>query len=750
MTPSMEKDPICGMDVDPTAPVGKHSYHGKTYYFCSQHCLAAFRKNPESFLKGPPHPASPNAVYFCPMDPEIRQTGPGICPICGMALQPEMADPESGEDPELIDMRRRFWICAALSLPLFLLGMAEMLPGFGDIAFFHGQSLVWMQLGFATPVVLWGGAPFFQRGWASLRSGHLNMFTLIALGTGIAYFYSLVAAFFPHWFPASLRSHGGGVPVYFEAAAVIVTLVLLGQFLELRARAGTGEALKSLLGLSPKTARLVKMNGDEEEIALDRVMPGDTLRVRPGEKIPVDGAVLEGRSSVDESMLTGEAMPVEKGPGDRLIGGTVNGNGSLLFRAQKIGQETLLAQIVKSVREAQLSRAPVQKLADRVSGYFVPAVIGVAVLAFVLWFFFGPEPRLAHAVVQAVAVLIIACPCALGLATPMSIMVGIGRGAREGILVKDASALEAFEKVDTLLVDKTGTLTEGKPRIVEIETSGAFEESEVLRLAASLERNSEHPLASAILRAAEEKGTKLAKVENFLSDPGQGVSGIIDGKSIAVGRPSSLAGGEGKNATEIDVTVAGQLAAKIFLRDPIKASTPQALAQLQAQGIHVAMLTGDQAPAAKAVASELGIRDFLAAVTPLQKQEEVRRRQAQGQLVAMAGDGINDAPALAQANVGIAMGHGTDIAMQSAALTLVKGDLRGIAKSRRLSQATMSNIRQNLFFAFIYNSLGVPLAAGLLYPFFGWLLSPMVAAAAMSLSSVSVIANALRLRRLKL
>ncbi len=758
MSPPLEKDPICGMDVDPATAAGKHSHAGKTYYFCSTHCLETFRRNPGAALSVAPTKVAEDTIYFCPMHPEIEQIGPGNCPICGMALQPKMAAPGATENPELRDMRRRFWISAALCLPLLLLSMAEMIPSLGRLDFFHGKAYIFLQLTLSTPVVLWGGAPFFQRGWVSLRSRHLNMFTLIALGTGVAYLYSLIAALVPHWFPASLRSdHGTGIPVYFEAAAVIVALVLLGQYLEIMARERTGDAIKALLGLSPKTARLVKLGGQEEEIPLDRVMPGDTLRVRPGEKVPVDGVVLEGRSAVDESMLTGEPMPAAKGPGDPLIGATVNGNGALLFRAQKVGQETLLAQIVQRVSEAQRSRAPVQRLADQVSGYFVPAVIAVAVLAFLVWFFFGPEPRLAHAIIQAVAVLIIACPCALGLATPMSIMVGIGRGAHEGILVKDAAALEAFEKIDTLLVDKTGTLTEGKPRLVEIQVSDRFEESSLLALAASVEWASEHPLAGAIVRAAEEKGLPLSKVTEFHSDPGQGVSGIVEGKKIAVGNRRLLtdpslppAEGKGSAATEIYVSIDGQFAGTLRLADPIKTTTPDALAQLHSEKIDVVMVTGDQVPAARAVAAELGIQDVLAGVTPIQKQEEVRRRQAQGHRVAMAGDGINDAPALAQAEVGIAMGHGTDVAMESASLTLVKGDLRGIAKARRLSRATMSNIRQNLFFAFIYNSLGVPLAAGLFYPLFGWLLSPMFAAAAMSLSSVSVVANALRLRRLKL
>ncbi|HKY64547.1 MAG TPA: heavy metal translocating P-type ATPase [bacterium] len=758
MSPALEKDPICGMDVDPATAAGKHTHAGKTYYFCSGHCLEAFRKNPPASLQTKVG-ASPQTIYFCPMHPQIRQVGPGHCPICGMALQPEMAAPGQGEDPELRDMRRRFWVGLALTLPLLLQTMAEMIPDLAKQPFFHGRAFTLLQLALATPVVLWCGAPFFRRGWASVRSGNLNMFTLIALGTGVAYLYSLVAALFPQIFPAALRAgHGGMVPVYFEAAAVIVTLVLLGQYLELIARERTGDALKALLGLSPKTARLVKHDGSEEEISLDRVMPGDTLRVRPGEKIPVDGLVLEGRSAVDESMLTGEPMPVEKTKGERVIGGTVNGNGSLLFRAEKVGQETLLAQIVQRVGEAQRSRAPVQKLADQVSAYFVPAVVAIAVLAFLIWFFFGPEPRLAHAIVQAVAVLIIACPCALGLATPMSIMVGIGRGAHEGILVKDAAALEAFEKVDTLLVDKTGTLTEGKPKVVEVEAAEGFEESTVLQLAAGVERASEHPLATAVVRAAEERGLRLAKASDFHSDPGEGVSGIVEGKRITVGKlPPSLAGDQkGKSATErsaateIYVSIDGRFAGTLRLADPIKATTPEALAKLRSEGIAVVMVSGDQEPAARAVAAKLGITEVLAGVTPLQKQEEVRRRQAQGHRVAMAGDGINDAPALAQAEVGIAMGHGTDIAMESASMTLVKGDLRGIAKARSLSRATMSNIRQNLFFAFIYNTLGVPLAAGLFYPLFGWLLSPMFAAAAMSLSSVSVVANALRLRRLKL
>ncbi len=710
----------------------------------------------------PPRPAM-NAQYVCPMHPEIVRDAPGSCPICGMALEPRAAALEEAENPELTAMRRRFWISLALTVPVFFLAMSDLIP---DQPVQHALSptlIHWIQLLLATPVVLWGGWPFFERGWASIVNRSLNMFTLIALGTGTAYAYSIVAALLPGIFPESFRDHGGAVPVYFEAAAVITTLVLLGQVLELQARAQTSSALRALLGLAPKTARRLR-DGAEEDIPLEQVQPGDRLRVRPGEKVPVDGVVLEGASAVDESMVTGEPIPVEKAPGNKLVGGTVNGTGSLIMRAERVGDETLLAQIVRLVAEAQRSRAPIQRLADVVSGYFVPLVVAVAVLTFIVWAIWGPEPRLAHALVNAVAVLIIACPCALGLATPMSIMVGTGRGATAGVLIRNAEALEVLEKVDTLVVDKTGTLTEGKPALGSVITIPGASEPEVVSLAASLEQASEHPLAAAIVAAARANNLKLTRVEEFRSLTGKGVMGMIDGRRVALGNrgllseigvdPAPLA--EQAEAlrrdgqTVVFVAVDSQLMGVLGVADPIKVSTPEAIRLLHADGVRIVMVTGDSRTTAEAVARKLGIDEVMAEVLPQQKSEIVKKLQAEGRVVAVAGDGVNDAPALAQAAVGIAMGTGTDVAMESAGVTLVKGDLRGIARARRLSRATMRNIRQNLFFAFVYNTLGVPLAAGVLYPFFGLLLSPMIAAAAMTFSSVSVIGNALRLRSAQL
>ena len=701
--------------------------------------------------------------YTCPMHPEILQDHPGSCPICGMALEPLTVRVEE-EDDELIYMSRRFWVSAALSIPVFLLAMvADLLPAWLPFGITM-KTVQWISFALATPVVLWGGWPFFVRGWQSVKTWNLNMFTLIAMGVSVAWVFSVIALFFPQIFPPIMQMEGGLVDVYFEAASVIIALVLLGQVLELRARSRTNAAIKMLLGLAPNTARIVRDDGKEEDIPLEHVHPGDILRVRPGEKIPVDGEVVEGESNVDESMVTGEPIPVAKAAGEKLIGATVNGTGSLLMRAEKVGSETLLAQIIKMVAEAQRTRAPIQKLADVVASYFVPIVVGVAVIAFVVWGVWGPEPRLAHAIVNAVAVLIIACPCALGLATPISIMVGTGRGATVGVLIKNAEALEIMEKVDTLVVDKTGTLTEGKPKLAAVQAEEGFTEDEVLRIAASLERASEHPLAEAIVKGAEEKGIELVKPQEFQSTTGKGVTGEVEGLSVAVGNAKLLeslgidAGDLPQQANEqrlegktvILVGVNGKAAGLIAVADPIKDSTPEAIRDLHAEGIKIVMLTGDNQTTANAVAGKLEIDQVQAEVLPDQKAEVVKQLQAEGHIVAMAGDGINDAPALAQAHVGIAMGTGTDVAMESAGITLVKGDLRGIVRARRLSRATMRNIRQNLFFAFIYNIAGVPIAAGVLYPFFGILLSPIIAAAAMSFSSVSVITNALRLRRAKI
>jgi P-type Cu+ transporter len=720
----------------------------------------------------PEMPASAVRVeYTCPMHPQIVRQGPGSCPICGMALEPRTVTAHEEDNPELREMTRRFWISLALTAPLLALAMADMLPGMPVQRLIPAGWLAWIELALATPVVLWGGWPFFQRGWTSVVNRSANMFTLIAMGTGVAYLYSLVATIFPQAFPASLREMGGRPPLYFEAAAAITTLVLLGQVLELRARSRTGAALRALLDLSPKMARVLRDEAGrddgqetEEDLPLDQVKVGDRLRVRPGEKIPVDGIVLEGNSAVDESMITGESIPVEKETGSRLIGATVNSTGSLIMRAERVGRETLLAQIVQMVSEAQRSRAPIQRLADRVAAWFVPGVIAIAVLTFVVWSLFGPEPRLAHALVNAVAVLIIACPCALGLATPIAIMVGTGRGAQAGVLIKNAEALEILEKVDTLVLDKTGTLTEGKPRVLSLITTSGQNEDELLRLAASLEQGSEHPLAAAIVKAAKDRGLTLPPANVFQSRTGQGVAGDVEGRHVLIGNPglfqqSGISAAEltqraedlrRSGQTVIFVALNGKLAGLIGIADSIKSSTAQALRDLKAEGLHLVMLTGDSRGTAEAVAKNVGIDEFEAEVLPQTKAEVIQRLQKAGRIVAMAGDGINDAPALAQANVGIAMGTGTDVAMESGGVTLVKGDLTGIVRARKLSQATMRNIRQNLFFAFIYNSLGVPIAAGVLYPFFGLLLSPILAAAAMSLSSVSVITNSLRLRKLKL
>ncbi len=812
-------DPICDMTVDPAKAAGQLDFDGASYFFCSVHCQKLFQSDPAKYLAASkarqsspaPHqshshhseakPASAGAIYICPMDPEVRQAGAGACPKCGMALEPldigaaltktqytcpmhaEVVSDTPGscpkcgmalesrtvtlteeKNPELDDMTRRFWIGAVLSLPVLLVAMSDMISGQPLHRMFSPRALIWFQFFFSTPVVLWCGWPFFQRAWASLVNRSPNMFTLVSMGVGTAYGYSWVATLVPDWFPDSFRSHGGTVGVYFEAAAVITTLVLLGQVLELRARSKTSGAIRALLGLAPKTARLVGPDGSERDVALDQVARGDVLRVRPGEKIPVDGVVTDGQSSVDESMVTGEAIPVEKVLSSKITGGTVNGTGGFLMRAERVGSETLLAQIVRMVSEAQRSRAPIQKLADLVSSYFVPAVVAVAVITFIIWALVGPEPRLAYALVNAVAVLIIACPCALGLATPMSIMVGTGRGASAGVLIKNAEALEVLEKVDTLVVDKTGTLTEGKPKLVVVEVVPGSSESEVLRLAASLEKASEHPLAAAIVAGAAERGLALAKDQGFQSYTGKGIFGVVEGKRVALGnlklfddmkidaaalreRAEQL---RADGQTVMFVAIEKQLAGLIGVADPVKASTAEAIRQLRADGIRIVMLTGDSKATADAVARKLGIDEVHADVLPGQKGEAIKQLQAAGRIVAMAGDGVNDAPALAQAQVGIAMGTGTDIAMESAGVTLVKGDLRGIVKARHLSQGTMRNIRQNLFFAFFYNILGVPLAAGILYPFFGILLSPMIASAAMTFSSVSVISNALRLNKLEL
>jgi len=807
---ALERDPVCGMNVNPATAKHVHEHAGKSYYFCCAGCEEKFKSNPESYLlkateAGKPKPEAkaqtespkPNAgspvsagpvYYVCPMCPEVRETKPvpcpscgmalepenplpttrteytcpmhpeivrsepGSCPICGMALEPRTVTASPEENPELRDMTRWFWISVVLTAPLLVIAMGSMIWPRAVMQILAGPRLPWLEFILATPVVLWCGLPFFRRFWASLVNRRPNMFTLIGLGTGVAYVYSVVATVAPGIFPESLRRVGGRPDVYFEAAAAITALVLLGQVMELRARSRTSAAIRALLDLSPKTARLVAANGDERDIPLDQVHPGDRLRVRPGEKVPVDGVVLEGRSSIDESMITGESIPVEKEPNSKVIGATVNATGSFIMRAERVGSETLLARIVKLVGQAQRSRAPIQRLADRVAAWFVPTVVAISVVTFIAWYFFGPQPRLANAIINAVAVLIIACPCALGLATPMAIMVGTGRGAHAGVLIKNAEALETLEKVDTLVVDKTGTLTEGKPKVVSITAAQGDGTNEVLRLAASLEKASEHPLAAAVVSAATERKLALSEPEEFSSVTGKGVRGTVDGHDVAVGNArfmfevGAVKGGSSyetlraQGATTLLIAVDGTLAGTLNVADPIKPAAKQA----------VVMLTGDRKEMAAEIASTIGITEFEAEVLPERKSEVVKSLQQQGRVVAMAGDGINDAPALAQADVGIAMGSGTDVAMESGGVTLVKGDLTGILRARKLSEATMRNIRQNLFFAFVYNAIGVPIAAGVLYPFFGILLSPIFAAAAMSFSSVSVITNALRLRNVKL
>jgi Cu+-exporting ATPase len=797
-------DPVCGMTVNPNSAAGSYEHYGQTYYFCSTHCLHKFREDPEKFLNKPTEakPTLPVAgTYTCPMHPEVRQDKPGSCPkcgmaleplsvaaplqrieytcpmhpqivrdkpgncpICGMALEPRTVSLADEKNPELVEMTHRFWVGVVLTIPLLLIAMNDFIPGNLLERVASMRTLGWIQFVLATPVVLWGGWPFFVRGWQSIVNRSLNMFTLIGLGVSVAYVFSVIAKLFPEIFPSSFRDPMGNVPVYFEAAAAITTFVLLGQVLELRARSQTGAAIKALLGLAPKTARRIREDGTEQDVPLDQVQPGDRLRVRPGEKVPVDGVLIEGSSAVDESMVTGESIPVEKHAGDQVIGATVNATGSFVMRAERVGSETLLAQIVQMVAEAQRSRAPIQKLADVVSGYFVPAVVAIAVITFIVWSIWGPEPRMAHGLVNAVAVLIIACPCALGLATPMSIMVATGKAAQSGVLFKNAEAIETMRKVDTLVVDKTGTLTEGKPKLVSVVPVGTFDEGTLLKLAASLERGSEHPLAAAIVNGAQERGVQLVNATAFNSVTGKGVKGEIDGHQVALGNrallddlkidPGDLATKAERlradGQTVMFVVVDDKAAGLVGVADPIKESTPEAIRQLHEEGIRIVMLTGDSRTTADAVARKLSLDEVVAEGLPNQKVDVVKKFQAEGRFVAMAGDGINDAPALAQAQVGIAMGTGTDVAMMSAGVTLVKGDLRGIVRARVLSRLTMGNIKQNLFFAFIYNSLGVPIAAGVLYPFFGILLSPMIAAAAMSFSSVSVIGNALRLRRAQL
>jgi Cu+-exporting ATPase len=756
------RDPVCGMMVDPSTAKFQADEGGARYYFCSAGCRAKFLADPSAFIKqeSAPPPQTADVIYTCPMHPQIRRDGPGNCPICGMTLEPLTATVEDVSSPELIDMTRRFWIGSALTLPVFVLEMSSHIPGLSHV--FSSATSTWIQFALGTPVVLWAGWPFFSRGWQSLRNRSLNMFTLIALGVGVAYLYSLAATFAPGLFPMELR-HGGMIAVYYEAAAVITVLVLLGQVLELRAREKTGGAIRALLRLAPKSARRINADGQEEEVALALVRIGDRLRVRPGESVPVDGTVLEGHSSLDESMVTGESMPVEKAQDAKVIGGTINGTGGLVMRADRIGADTVLARIVHMVSQAQRSRAPIQRLADVVSAWFVPAVIIAAALSFAAWMIWGPAPAFGFALIAAVSVVIIACPCALGLATPMSIMVGIGKGAGAGVLIKSAEALERFEKIDTLVVDKTGTLTEGKPRVVAVVPAEGFDEVAILAFGASLERSSEHPLAAAITAAARDRNLPLQAVSEFASLTGKGVTGRVGGRAVGVGT-AKLLGDRGVSAdlnaradvlrrdgaTVMFVAVDGRAAGFIAVADPIKSTTAAALERLKAEGIKIVMLTGDNRLTAGAVASKLGIADIEAEVLPDQKNAIVRRLRSEGRIVAMAGDGVNDAPALAQADVGVAMGTGTDVAMQSAGVTLVKGDLMGIARARTLSRATMRNIRQNLVLAFVYNVLGVPIAAGVLYPSFGILLSPVIAAAAMSLSSVSVIGNALRLRLLQL
>jgi len=828
-TRTVERDPVCGMTVDPERAAAQSEHNGKTFHFCCQSCATKFAAEPEKYIGAsaasahrndfvvPPagidsskavstrqEPRSKQIIapeFICPMDPEVRQDHPGACPKCGMALEPavpiqpasrieytcpmhpEIVRPVPGSCPicgmalelrdavvdqeenlELVSMARRFWTSVALTVPILALAMSDLIPGQPLQKILSPRAIGWLELLLTTPVVLWAGWPFFERGWASIVNRSLNMFTLIALGTGTAYSYSVVAVLFPGIFPESFRVMGGTVPIYFEAASAITTLVLLGQVLELRARSQTSAAIRSLLKLSPKTARLVRADETEIDVPVEHINAGDSLRVRPGEKVPVDGVILDGESSVDESLMTGEPIPVEKSSGAKVIGGTVNGTGTFVMRAERVGSETLLSQIVRMVSEAQRSRAPVQKLADRVSGYFVPAVILAAILTFIVWAIYGPQPRMAHAILNAVAVLIIACPCALGLATPMAIMVGTGRGALAGVLVKNAEALEILEKVDTLVVDKTGTLTEGKPRVTSVIPAAGSDEKQVLRFAATLERGSEHPLAAAILAGAKERGVELGNLTNFQSRTGKGVTGQVDGRSAALGNRALFAETktsagdleekakslEADGQTVMFIAVDDAPIGIIGVADPVKSTTPEALAKLHHDGIRIIMLTGDSRATADSVARKLGIDQVHAEILPGQKSVIVKQLQTEGHVVAMAGDGVNDAPALTQANVGIAMGTGTDVAIESAGITLLRGDLRGIARARTLSRATMRNIRENLFFAFAYNSLGVPIAAGVLYPFFGLLLSPIFASAAMTFSSVSVITNALRLRKVKL
>jgi Cu+-exporting ATPase len=761
-----ERDPVCGMTVDPQRTPHRHGHDGRTYYFCGSGCKAKFAADPTKYLTpvaaAAPPPVPEGTIFTCPMHPQIRQIGPGACPICGMALEPELVTAEAPANPELADMTRRLWISLAFTVPVFLLEMG------GHLANLHMLiGPTWsnrLQFLLATPVVLWGGWPFFVRGGQSLVTRNLNMFTLIAMGTGVAWFYSTVAVFIPGAFPAAFRGHDGAVAVYFEAAAVITVLVLVGQVLELRAREKTSGAIRALLDLAPKTARRLKDDGADEEIGLDAVAVGDRLRVRPGEKVPVDGVVIDGRSALDESMVTGESMPVTKEAGAGVIAGTLNTTGSFVMRAEKVGRDTMLARIVQMVAAAQRSRAPIQRLADQVAGWFVPAVIAVAIAAFLAWSLFGPQPRFAFGLVAAVTVLIIACPCALGLATPMSIMVGVGRGAQAGVLIKNAEALERLEKIDTLVVDKTGTLTEGKPKVVAVVPATGFDENTIVRLAASVEQASEHPLALAIVAAAQERKLALSEVTAFDAPTGKGAAGVVEGHRLAIGSAKFLRDLgistdafepaaqrlRQEGATAIFVGLDGKAAAAIAVADPVKSTTPEALDALAKEGIRVVMLTGDNKTTADAVSRRLGIKDVEAEVLPDQKSKVVERLRGEGRVVAMAGDGVNDAPALAAADVGIAMGTGTDVAIESATVTLLKGDLTGIVRARRLSQATMRNIRQNLFFAFLYNAAGVPIAAGVLYPLFGILLSPIIAAAAMALSSVSVVGNALRLRRVSL
>jgi Cu+-exporting ATPase len=766
LAPEMAKDPVCGMDVDPHTAKFRADHAGRTYYFCAAGCRTKFIADPLKYLDNDSRAAEPvpeGAIYTCPMHPEVRQVGPGACPICGMALEPELVTAgDHGPHPELVDMTRRFWVGLALALPVFILEMGSHLFGLHHLI--SPTLSNWVQLILATPVVLWAGWPFFERGWQSLVTRNLNMFTLIAMGTGVAWTYSVIATLFPHIFPPAFQQADGSVAVYFEAAAVITVLVLLGQVLELRAREQTSGAIKALLDLAPKTARRVADDGTEADVQLDDVIVGNKLRVRPGEKVPVDGTLIDGRSSLDESMVTGESMPVTKEAGARLIAGTLNQSGSFVMRADKVGRDTLLSQIVQMVSQAQRSRAPIQRLADQVSGWFVPLVIAAAIVAFIAWSTFGPEPRLAYALVAAVTVLIIACPCALGLATPMSIMVGVGRGAQAGVLIKNAEALERLEKVDTLVVDKTGTLTEGKPKVVGIVATDGFDDTTVLKFAASVEVASEHPLATAIVAAARARDIPLARVMGFDSPTGKGAIGMVERKRVVIGNARFLtelgidvaameADAEkfrGDGATSIFVAIDGKVAGVIAIADPVKETTRAALDALREDGVRIVMLTGDNQTTAAAIARRLGIADIEAEVLPDQKSAVVDKLKREGRIVAMAGDGVNDAPALAAADVGIAMGTGTDVAIESAGITLLKGDLQGIVRARRLSKAVMSNIRQNLFFAFIYNAAGVPIAAGALYPTFGILLSPIMAAAAMALSSVSVITNALRLRHVKL